>query len=111
MIVCHMLLGRPCQYDKGTLHDGTSNQYSFKWNDKTFMLQPMKPSQIIASNMTSLPKIKQAKDPCDMSGERVTHQHVSESHKPQMSGKIMSATSHATKRDKSDLSVSHTNNP
>ena len=111
MTVCHMLLGRPWQYDKGALHDGTSNQYSFKWNDKTLVLQPMTPSQIITSNMTSLPKIKQAKDPCEMSGERVIHQHVSECYKPQMSGKIMSATSHATTREKSDLSVTNTNNP
>ena len=39
----------------------------------------------------------------------MSHLHVSESHKPNLSGKIMSATSNATKREMSDLSVTHTN--
>src|SRR3954470_24750611 len=35
MKVCHMLLGRPWQYDKRALHDGHSNTYTFKWLEKT----------------------------------------------------------------------------
>ena len=66
-------------------------------------------SQIIANNATSLPNMQQAKDPCEKSGERVSHFHVSESQKPNLSGKIMSATSNATKCEMSDLSVTHTN--
>src|SRR3954466_15458317 len=50
MTVCHMLLGRPLQYDKKAMHDGHSNIYSFKVHDKTFILKPMTPSQIIADN-------------------------------------------------------------
>ena len=44
-----------------------------------------------------------------MKGERVIHQHVSESHKPNMSGNIMSAAPNATKSELSDVSVTHTN--
>ncbi|KAK1601970.1 hypothetical protein QYE76_027075 [Lolium multiflorum] len=45
MTVCHMLLGRPWQYDKKANHDGYTNAYSFKVNDKTYILRPMTPSQ------------------------------------------------------------------
>jgi ferredoxin len=31
MIVCHLLLGRPWQYDRSSLHCGRSNQYTIKW--------------------------------------------------------------------------------
>ncbi|KAK1649106.1 hypothetical protein QYE76_066911 [Lolium multiflorum] len=44
MTVCHMLLGRPWQYDKKANHDGYTNAYSFKVNDKTYILRPMTPT-------------------------------------------------------------------
>ncbi|KAK1681460.1 hypothetical protein QYE76_042308 [Lolium multiflorum] len=47
MTVCHMLLGRPWQYDKKANHDGYTNAYSFKVNDKTYILRPMTPSQVV----------------------------------------------------------------
>ncbi|KAK1647927.1 hypothetical protein QYE76_065732 [Lolium multiflorum] len=34
MTVCHMLLGRPWQFDKKAIHDGYSNSYTFKVKDK-----------------------------------------------------------------------------
>ena len=54
MTVCHMILGRPWQYDKGALHDGCTNMFSFKWNDKNYVLRPMTPSQVIADNARAL---------------------------------------------------------
>ncbi|KAK1608413.1 hypothetical protein QYE76_032086 [Lolium multiflorum] len=50
MTVCHMLLGRPWQYDNKVIHDGHSNVYTFKVKDKKFELRPMTSSQIIADN-------------------------------------------------------------
>jgi len=50
MSVCHLLLGRPWQYDKKAMHDGRLNTYTFKWNDKMFVLRPMTPRQVIADN-------------------------------------------------------------
>ena len=85
MTVCHMLLGRPWQYDKGALHDGRTNVYSFKWNDKSYVLCPMTPSQIIADNARALARAQQAQNTCEMSGERENHQKVSECHKPNKS--------------------------
>lgn len=29
MDVCHILLGRPWQYDRGAIHDGKKNTYKF----------------------------------------------------------------------------------
>ena len=49
MDACHILLGRPWQYDRGTMHDGTLNIYSFfvKNGDrkKKLVLKPMKDDQ------------------------------------------------------------------
>ncbi|KAK1645777.1 hypothetical protein QYE76_063582 [Lolium multiflorum] len=54
MTVCHMLLGRPWQFDKKAIHDGHTNAYTFKVKDKKFELRPMTPSQIIADNAKAL---------------------------------------------------------
>jgi hypothetical protein len=54
MMVCHVLLGRPWHFDKKAIHNGYSNAYTFKEDDKTFTLRPMTPSQIIADNAKAL---------------------------------------------------------
>ena len=35
MHACHLLLGRPWQYDKDAVHHGKKNMYSFKKNGVT----------------------------------------------------------------------------
>lgn len=40
MDVCHILLGRPWQYDRRTKHDGFRNTYSFKKDGINIMLAP-----------------------------------------------------------------------
>ncbi|KAK1670589.1 hypothetical protein QYE76_058748 [Lolium multiflorum] len=82
MTVCHMLLGRPWQYDKKANHDGYTNAYSFKADGKSFILRPMTPSQVIADNAKALARAKEAHIPSEMRGERVIHQKESERHKP-----------------------------
>uniref|UniRef100_A0A2N9EHZ3 CCHC-type domain-containing protein n=1 Tax=Fagus sylvatica TaxID=28930 RepID=A0A2N9EHZ3_FAGSY len=42
MDVCHLLLGRPWQYDRDTCHNGRSNTYSLKLKGKKITLLPMK---------------------------------------------------------------------
>ncbi|KAK1561350.1 hypothetical protein QYE76_018190 [Lolium multiflorum] len=85
MTVCHMLLGRPWQYDKKANHDGYTNAYSFKVNDKTYILRPMTPSQVIADNAKALARAKDATITSELRGERVIHQKESERHKPYVS--------------------------
>ena len=31
MMVCHLLLGRPWQFDRRVVHDGYENTHAFKW--------------------------------------------------------------------------------
>ena len=76
MTICHLLLGRPWQFDRGVIHNGRTNHYSFKMKGKEYVLQPMSPSQVIAD--------KQATHRGEKS-EKVIDQKVSESHKPNFS--------------------------
>ncbi|KAK1608441.1 hypothetical protein QYE76_032114 [Lolium multiflorum] len=85
MTVCHMLLGRPWQFDKKAIHDGYSNAYTFTVKDKKFELRPMTPSQIIADNAKALARAQQHNHHSELRGEGATHQKESERHKPYMS--------------------------
>ncbi|KAK1609458.1 hypothetical protein QYE76_033131 [Lolium multiflorum] len=85
MTVCHLLLGRPWQYDKKAIHDGYSNAYTFKVKDKKFELRPMTPSQIIADNAKALARAQHHTHHSELRGEGVTHQKESERHQPHMS--------------------------
>ena len=38
MSVCHLLLGRPWQFDRGVIHNGRTNHYSFKMKGMEYML-------------------------------------------------------------------------
>jgi hypothetical protein len=40
MDVCHLLLGRPWQYDRNVIHDGRMNTYTLEKNGRTHMLLP-----------------------------------------------------------------------
>lgn len=42
MDVCHILLGRPWQYDRHTIHDGRKNTYTFKMGKTEIVLLPSK---------------------------------------------------------------------
>ena len=42
MDACHLLLRRPWQFDRGTIHDGRKNNYSLVKGGQKFTLLPMK---------------------------------------------------------------------
>jgi hypothetical protein len=46
MDVCHLLLGRPWQYDRIVIHDGRKNTYTLEKNGRTHMLLPIKDKQV-----------------------------------------------------------------
>ena len=102
MSVCHLLLGRPWQFDRGVTHNSWTNQYSFKMKGKQYVLRPMSPSQVIAD--------KQATSQRGARSERVIHLKESECHKPKMSDSTMRDMRDivllATKRDLRDVSES-----
>ena len=41
MDVCHVLLGRPCQFDKNDIHYGRKNTYTLEKNGRTHMFLPI----------------------------------------------------------------------
>lgn len=43
MDACHLLLGRPWEFDRKVQHDGFLNTYSFKFNNRSFTLKPSLP--------------------------------------------------------------------
>ncbi|XP_074305514.1 uncharacterized protein LOC141640730 [Silene latifolia] len=45
MDACHILLGRPWEFDKNTTHQGKENVYSFRHNGKKVTLTPLPPNQ------------------------------------------------------------------
>ena len=53
MTVCHLLLGRPWQFDRGVIHNGRTYHYSFKMKGKEYVLRPMSPSQVIADKQAT----------------------------------------------------------
>jgi hypothetical protein len=46
MDVCHLLLGRPWQYDRNVIHDGKMNMYTLEKNGRTHMLLPIKHKEV-----------------------------------------------------------------
>ncbi|XP_074277545.1 uncharacterized protein LOC141601174 [Silene latifolia] len=45
MDACHLLLGRPWEYDRNTTHQGKDNVYIFKHQGKKVTLTPLPPNQ------------------------------------------------------------------
>ena len=44
MDACHLLLGRPWEFDRRIIHDGFLNTYTFTFNNRTFTLKLSLPS-------------------------------------------------------------------
>jgi hypothetical protein len=60
MSACHLLLGRPWQFDLDATHSGRSNNYSFVHKGVHHMLRPMPESVIKAAVFPPVKKTKQA---------------------------------------------------
>ncbi|XP_027905856.1 uncharacterized protein LOC114165427 [Vigna unguiculata] len=46
MEACHILLGRPWQFDRKTTHHGHTNEITLQHHSKTFVLHPFTPTQV-----------------------------------------------------------------
>ncbi|KAL4313157.1 hypothetical protein GQ457_01G020360 [Hibiscus cannabinus] len=62
MGACHLLLGRPWQFDKGTLHDGVTNRYSFMHAGQKITLAPLTPSQVQEDQVRLRNNMEEAKE-------------------------------------------------
>jgi hypothetical protein len=58
MQACHILLGRPWQFDKDSMQHGRLNQYSFLHHDKKIVLHPMSPEAIMLNDVAAARKTK-----------------------------------------------------
>ena len=47
MTVCHLLLGRPWQYDRDVRHNGKANTHQLRWKGKDIILRLMSPQAIV----------------------------------------------------------------
>jgi hypothetical protein len=72
MDVCHLLLGRPWQYDRNVIHDGRMNTYTLEKNGKTHMLNSIKDKEVkpkvrnavlLMSGKELLNEVKMKEDP------------------------------------------------
>jgi hypothetical protein len=72
MDVCHLLLGRPWQYDRNVIHDGRMNTYTLEKNGRTHMLLPIKDKEVkpevsntilLMSGKQLLTEVKKKEDP------------------------------------------------
>ncbi|XP_073300502.1 uncharacterized protein [Primulina huaijiensis] len=51
MHACHILLGRPWQYDRRVTHDGYKNRYSFVLKKESIVLLPLSPKQVLEDHL------------------------------------------------------------
>jgi hypothetical protein len=72
MDVCHLLLGRPWQYDRNVIHDGRMNTYTLEKNGRTHMLCPIEDKEVkpevsnrvlLMSGKELLTEVKKKEDP------------------------------------------------
>ncbi|XP_016172965.1 uncharacterized protein LOC107615417 [Arachis ipaensis] len=52
MQACHLLLGRPWQYDRKVTHDGFTNRYSFTYLGKKITLAPLTPKEVYLEQLS-----------------------------------------------------------
>nr|KYP43281.1 Transposon Ty3-I Gag-Pol polyprotein [Cajanus cajan] len=62
MEACHILLGRPWQFDKQTTHDGLTNKITITHKGKKFVLHPLSPSQVAEDQVQMKAKRDQEKE-------------------------------------------------
>ena len=67
MQACNILLGRPWQFDRDSMHHGRSNQYSFLYHDRKIVLHPMSPEAIMQTDVARAAKSKSESNKNDKS--------------------------------------------
>jgi hypothetical protein len=61
MDVCHILLGRPWQFDRKVIHDGRKNTNTLENNGRTHMLLPTSSSILLMTGKELLNEVKKKK--------------------------------------------------
>ncbi|GJY58175.1 putative reverse transcriptase domain-containing protein [Tanacetum coccineum] len=66
MDACHLLLGRPWEYDRDITHNGRTNTYSFLFGGVKITLMPNKPKEVVTKPTGTLLTLLQFKDKLDI---------------------------------------------
>ncbi|GKA95170.1 putative nucleotidyltransferase, ribonuclease H [Tanacetum coccineum] len=66
MDACHLLLGRPWEYDRDTTHYGRANTYSFLFDGVKITLMPNKPKELVNKPTGNLLTLSQFQDELQM---------------------------------------------
>ena len=61
MQACSLLLGRPWQFDKNSVHHGRNNQYTLVHKDNHITSLPMTPESILKDDINRANKAKHEK--------------------------------------------------
>ncbi|GJX32582.1 putative nucleotidyltransferase, ribonuclease H [Tanacetum coccineum] len=59
---CHLLLGRPWEYDRDITHNGRTNTYSFLFEGLNITLMPNKPKEVVSKPTGTLLTVSQFED-------------------------------------------------
>ncbi|GJR03706.1 putative CCCH-type zinc finger family protein [Tanacetum coccineum] len=69
MDACHLLLGRPWEYDRNTTHNGRANTYSFLFDGVKITLMQNKPKELVNNPTGTLLTLLQFHDLLEMGGD------------------------------------------
>ncbi|GJU18429.1 putative nucleotidyltransferase, ribonuclease H [Tanacetum coccineum] len=69
MDACHLLLGRPWEYDRNTTHNGRANTYSFLFDGVKITLMSNKPKELVNKPTGTLLTLSQFQDELEMGGD------------------------------------------
>ncbi|GKD02343.1 hypothetical protein Tco_1177317, partial [Tanacetum coccineum] len=69
MDACHLLLGRPWDYDRNTTHNGIANTYSFLFDCVKITLMPNKLKELVNKPTGTLLTLLQFQDELEMGGD------------------------------------------
>ena len=107
---CSLLLGRPWQFDKNSVHHGRNNQYTLVHKDTNITLLPMTPDSILKDDIHRANKEKQEKNKSENQiVAKEFEQQMKPNNKPSSVAseiKLKSGCSLATKSDIDDLDCS-----
>ncbi|GJY73405.1 putative nucleotidyltransferase, ribonuclease H [Tanacetum coccineum] len=63
---CHLLLGRPWEYDRDITHNGRTNTYSFLFGRVKITIMPNKPKEVVSKPTSTLLTLSQFEDELEM---------------------------------------------
>ncbi|GKD56267.1 putative reverse transcriptase domain-containing protein [Tanacetum coccineum] len=73
MDACHLLLGKPWEYDRDITHNGRTNTYSFLFRGVKITLMPNKPKEVVSKPTSILLTLSQFEEKLEMGNEGFGH--------------------------------------